>query len=305
MLDASVVICTHNPRSDYFTRVLDGLRNQTVSRDKWELLIIDNASQVPLVSSWNISWHPMARHISESELGLTPARRRGIQEASANLIVFVDDDNVLDEAYLAEAIKIGQEWPFLGVWGSGSIVGDFEIKPPDHLEKYLPSLALRDVASPRWANFVSRSDATPWGAGLCVRRDIAEAYYVSCDHSSIEIMDRQGSSLLSGGDIEISFVCCSRGFGIGIFPALKLTHLIPQNRISEDYLLRLGEGAMVSNFLLDYKWSNIIPETPFDLGGMLSIAKTLLLRRGFDRSMRFAGVRAALKARQLITDLKS
>src|SRR6266576_3926621 len=101
MLDASVVICTHNPRSDYFIRVLDGLRNQTISRDKWELLIIDNASQVPLVSSWDISWHPMARHISESELGLTPARRRGIQEASADLIVFVDDDNVLDETYLA------------------------------------------------------------------------------------------------------------------------------------------------------------------------------------------------------------
>ena len=97
MLDASVIICTHNPRSDYFARVLDGLRNQTLPLDKWELLIVDNASRVPLASNWDISWHPATRHILESRLGLAPARRRGIQEASADLIIFVDDDNVLDE----------------------------------------------------------------------------------------------------------------------------------------------------------------------------------------------------------------
>ena len=133
MLDASVIICTHNPRSDYFARVLEGLRNQTLPLHKWELLIVDNASRLPLASSWDISWHPIARHILESELGLSYARRRGIQEASADLIIFVDDDNVLDEKYLAEAIKIKQEWPSLGAWGSGSIRGDFEVEPPESL----------------------------------------------------------------------------------------------------------------------------------------------------------------------------
>src|SRR4051794_23863795 len=95
MLDASVIICTHNPRSDYFARVLEGLRNQTLPLQRWELLIVDNASPVPLASTWDISWHPTGRHIQESELGLAPARRRGIQETSADLIIFVDDDNVL------------------------------------------------------------------------------------------------------------------------------------------------------------------------------------------------------------------
>jgi hypothetical protein len=300
MLDASVVICTHNPRTDYFVRVLESLRNQTLTPDKWELLVVDNASSVPLASSWDISWHPTARHILESELGLSPARRRGIQEASADLIVFVDDDNVLDKQYLSEAVRINKEWPLLGVWGSGSVNADFEVKPPDNLEKYLSSLALRDIASPRWANFVSRSDAIPLGAGLCVRREIARAYCGHCDQSPIEITDRRGASLVGGGDTEISFVSCSHGLGIGVFPELKLTHLIPQHRVSEDYMVRLGEGSMVSNLLLDYKWLNITPRTPFDLDGVLSILKTLLLRRGVDRRMRFAGVRAVLKARQII-----
>jgi hypothetical protein len=98
----------------------------------------------------------------------------------------------------------------------------------------------------------------------------------------------------------MSFVSCSHGLGIGIFPSLKLTHLIPQRRLSEDYMVRLGEGHMVSNLLLDYKWLNINPRTPFDLDGVLSILKNLLFRRGIDRRMRFAEVRAALKARQII-----
>jgi hypothetical protein len=306
MLDVSVVICTHNPRLDYFARVLNGLRNQTLALSKWELLIVDNASRDPLASSWDISWHPAGRHILESELGLSPARQRGIQEASADLIIFVDDDNVLDETYLAEALKIKQDWPSLGVWGSGSIRGDFEVEPPKILRPWLP---VREVTAPRWSNLAgshpgifgeSSGDAIPWGAGLCVRKEIAIAYGQFCDQSSLQITDRQGASLVGGGDTEISFVCCSHGLGTGIFPELKLTHLIPQHRVSNDYIIRFAEGTCLSNFLLHYKWQHIGPQSPFSIKTLLSLSKTIVLYRGVDRSIRFAWVRALAKAKRII-----
>jgi glycosyltransferase involved in cell wall biosynthesis len=305
MLDASVIICTHNPRSDYFARVLDGLRNQTLPLHKWELLIVDNASRLPLASSWDISWHPIARHTLESELGLAPARRRGIREASADLIIFVDDDNVLDETYLAEAIKIKHEWPSLGVWGSGSIRGDLEVELPETLRKHQSWLPLREVAAPRWS--ASCEGPIPWGAGLCVlgaglcvRKKVAIAYTQFCDQSSIHITGRQGDTLSAGEDIEISWVCCSHGFGIGIFPELKLTHLIPQHRCSEDYFVRFVEGTCLSNFLLDYKWRHIIPQSPFSIKTLVSLLKTILLYSGVDREMRFAWLRALAKAKRII-----
>lgn len=304
MLDASVIICTHNPRPDYFARVLDGLRNQTLPLDKWELLIVDNASRVPLASNWDISWHPATRHILESQLGLAPARRRGIQEASADLIIFVDDDNVLDETYVAEAIKIKREWPSLGVWGSGSIRGNFELEPPESLRPWLP---VREVTAPRWSNLAgsrlfgdSPEDAIPWGAGLCVRKEIAIAYSQFCDQSPVQITDRQGGSLVGGGDTEISFVCCSHGLGIGIFPELKLIHLIPQRRVSEDYIVRFAEGTCLSNFLLYYKWQHTIPQSPVGIKTLLTALKTILLYRGVDRKMRFAWMRALTKAKKII-----
>ena len=56
-----------------------------------------------LADRFNISWHPNGRHVREDELGLTPARLRGVAEAVAELLVFVDDDNILDPDYLEQA----------------------------------------------------------------------------------------------------------------------------------------------------------------------------------------------------------
>jgi glycosyltransferase involved in cell wall biosynthesis len=257
-----------------------------------------------LALSWDITWHPIARHILESELGLAPARRRGIQEASADLIIFVDDDNVLDENYLAEVVKIKQVWPSLGVWGSGCIRGDFEVEPLESLRPWLP---VRQVTVPRWSNLAgsrlfgdSPEDAIPWGAGLCVRKEIAIAYSQFCDQSSIEITDRQGVSLVGGGDTEISFVSCSHGLGIGIFAELKLTHLIPGHRVSEDYIVRFAEGTCLSNSLLHYKWQHTIPQSPYSVKTLLTALKAILLYRGVNRDIRLAWVRALVKANRII-----
>src|ERR1039457_2192213 len=91
----SVILCTHSPRSNYIRRRLEGLKAQTLPKDQWELLLIDNASEVLLANVLDISWHPLARHVREDELGSTPARLRGIRESKGELLAFADDDNVL------------------------------------------------------------------------------------------------------------------------------------------------------------------------------------------------------------------
>src|SRR5690348_10184642 len=128
MIRASVVICSHNPRPDYLGSAIDALRNQTLPKKQWELILVDNASEQPLSEAWDLSWHPSARHIRETELGIAIARQRGIKESTAELIVFVDDDNVLAPDYLSAVINICEQWPQLGVWG-GSIAPKFEVEP--------------------------------------------------------------------------------------------------------------------------------------------------------------------------------
>ncbi|MEM9284228.1 MAG: glycosyltransferase family 2 protein, partial [Verrucomicrobiota bacterium] len=109
----SVVICTHNPRMDYLYRTLDGLRGQSLPTSEWELVIVDNKSNDPLTRRVDLSWHKVSRVVREQNLGLTPARLRGIQETIGDIVVFVDDDNILAESYLSNVLRIHREHPFL------------------------------------------------------------------------------------------------------------------------------------------------------------------------------------------------
>lgn len=238
-LDVSVIICAHNPRTDYLERVLEALRRQSLAMDRWELLVIDNASEEPLAKHLDLAWHPNARCIRENELGLTPARLRGIFEAEAELLVWVDDDNVLAEDYLEQAIDLGEAHQFLGAWG-GSSIPEFEAEPERWLAPYVPEVCLRTVEVVRWARNPGELGPCPSGAGLCVRRTVARHFAVEvAKHPTRKLLGRRGSSLMSAEDVDMVLGCIDLDYGYGLFPALRLTHLISARRVSAPYLKRL------------------------------------------------------------------
>src|ERR1700733_11576369 len=193
----SVIICTHNPRPDYLRRTLDALKAQTLPREKWELLLIDNASEKPLVGVWDLSWHPHARHLHESELGLTPARLSGIRESKGDLLVFVDDDNVLAGDYLFAAAELFARRSDLGV-ASGRLLPEDETPPPEWFRLYESWIAVRRIDQSVWSNFLD-SRAEPCGAGMCLRKQIALNYAQKASDNTLQrILGRKGSNLLSG-----------------------------------------------------------------------------------------------------------
>jgi glycosyltransferase involved in cell wall biosynthesis len=246
----SVVICTHNPRPDYLRRVLDALKAQTLSLEQWELLLMDNASKERLADIWDLSWHPHARHIREEKLGKTHALLTAIREAKGSLLMTVDDDNVLRSDFLENTVKISTEFPFLGAWGA-SVEGEFEHEIPDWLKPHLLALAVRKVDRDYWSNYYADSRSMPVGAGLCVRKLVAEAYAraLISRPASMEL-DRKGTSLVSGGDIDLAMTAYDSGFGTAVFNRLHITHIIPKARMTVDYLCRLLEGIEYSTHLL-------------------------------------------------------
>jgi glycosyltransferase involved in cell wall biosynthesis len=249
-MDLTVVICTHNPRQDYLDRVLKALQAQTLATERWELLVIDNASNSSVADRIDITWHPHSRCIREPKLGLTPARLRGIDAARGHLIVFVDDDNVLGADYLLNTDRIASQHPAMGVWG-GSIVGEFEQTPPAWSKRYLPLLAIREITADKLSDVLPPHETTPCGAGLCVRRIVAEHYakLVVSDGRRMSL-DRKGKLLSSGGDTDLALVASDLGMGSGQFVALQLTHLIPAARLELTYLLRLIECMAYSHTVL-------------------------------------------------------
>lgn len=251
MHDITVITCTHNPRPDYLTSTIAALAGQNLSRDRWEYLLIDNASAPSRAPNVDLSWHPQARTIREDKLGLTPARLRGIQEAQGELLVFVDDDNVLDTNFLEQALKVAKEKSFLGSW-SGQCRARFDEPPPEWTRRYWGNLVIREFDTDRWSNIPRLPETMPCGAGLCVRRLVAN-HYLTCHETGRTpiLLDRSGDSLVSGGDNDLAACACDLGIGVGLIAALKLTHLIPPERLTLDYLVRLTEGIYFSGAILD------------------------------------------------------
>jgi glycosyltransferase involved in cell wall biosynthesis len=249
----SVIICTHNPRADYLQRVLDTLKAQTLTREQWELLIIDNASAEQLADRWNLQWHPNARHVREDQPGLTSARLCAISQSKGDLLVFVDDDNALAPDFLEKAKALAADYPFLGVLGAGILEPEFEVPPPSELNPYLRFLALRRVPTARWSNNTEDFEGAPWGAGLCATRQVAERYRgLIAQLDATSVLGRRRQQLFCGEDDVFSWAAAAIGKGFGIFPELRVTHLISAERLNRAYFIRLLRAHAFSHSVLDF-----------------------------------------------------
>jgi hypothetical protein len=97
----------------------------------------------------------------------------------------------------------------------------------------------------------SCSEFYPWGAGMVVRKAAMERYvgWATADISSV-ISGRRGSDLTSGEDLEIVISALESGWKIGYFPQLQLIHLMPDSRLTREYLGRYTFSVRKSNILV-------------------------------------------------------
>lgn len=291
----SVVTCTRNPRPDYFRRLIDSLSVQSLNRTEWEFLIVDNASSDPqqiAAEGARIG----ARIIVEPRVGLTHARLAGISSTTGSIIVFFDDDNVPNSTYLENALEIAALFPFIGSWG-GSVSGEFESPIPPWMQRRLRMVAVREVANDFWSNLPGTADSMPLGAGLCVRRSVAQRY-LELHESGMRpiVLDRAGDSLVSGGDEDLAACAVDVGLGLGVFRKLKLTHLIPAGRFDASYMVRLAYGIAYSGVIR--KWYHGEQPASGKRSMQSSIAEALRRRimTREDRSIRIAEAQGRAQA---------
>ena len=263
----SAVIPAHDPDPGRLRQTLRALKAQSLPAQQFEIVLVNNASSSFPDEIFLAEFGPeRLAVIEEKRLGLTAARLAGFAASRGAIVVLVDDDNVLDSNYLAVALQIGRDHPHLGSW-SGNVELVFEpgaVPPPALWRGYL---AERSTPAATWSNDPRHNESTPWGAGMCVRRSLAEAYQAHCASDPKRLrLDLQGKSLTYGGDTDIAFFGCTIGFGKGVFPQLHLRHLIPKERCETDYLLRAVEGHAYSEWLHHWVLHGEVPTEDAGLG---------------------------------------
>ncbi len=260
-MQVSVLTCTHNPRPEYLQRTLAALRAQTLPATDWELIVVDNASTPPISAQIKLDWQLNGRIVVEPTLGLTPARLRAIREAKSDLLVFVDDDNVLAQDFLAEAVRLAAAKPFLGAFGC-SIRAVYEKEPAGELREWVSLLTVGEFTEERWSNLGVLGGEVltlPSGAGLVIRTNVAKEYARLTANDPLRAsLDRRGADLTGSGDRDLAAMSRRLGLGAGKFPSLKIDHLIPAGRVEVGYLVRLAEatayGEVILYYLHDLPW---------------------------------------------------
>lgn len=245
-----VILCTHNPRWDYLLRTLDSIAQQErVDGVEISKVLVDNNSPADCAEKLKkICAERGFNYLFEKEQGQVHARMTGMRNTTGDLIIWSDDDTVFAPDYFAAAARIAKDKPFLGIWG-GSVVLELEKPVRDDVRPFLVLLTEQFVKREEWSNY---RDCTPVaGAGMCMRRVVAERCMGNYHNSPLyKFLGRRVDNLFSGEDWDFCLTCAEMGYGVGRMPQLSLTHLIPERRTKEDYLLKIAYGHKYSGQIL-------------------------------------------------------
>jgi glycosyltransferase involved in cell wall biosynthesis len=145
----SVIVCTHN-RSKLLETTLISLLQQDVDCTRYEIIIVDNASQDgtrDLISTYSKNTPaPKISYIYEGHLGTSWARNAGWQAARGSIIAYIDDDERAEQDWLSFLVKAMDENPMPVMAVGGAIRLDWDGQRPNwlpnSLERYYSSVEM-------------------------------------------------------------------------------------------------------------------------------------------------------------------
>jgi hypothetical protein len=115
------------------------------------------------------------------------------------------------------------------------------------------------------------------------------------------LLDRNPQNLFCGGDDLFSWLSVGSDTGFGVFPELRITHLIPAGRVRRDYLVRLAYGHSFSLALLRYMVYGTIPR-PVTIFRRLRIIAHGLKHGWFSMRCNWADSTGMVDATQFISE---
>jgi glycosyltransferase involved in cell wall biosynthesis len=279
-LKVTVAIPTYN-RADFLRQTLAGLVAQQFPRDHFEILVLDNNSSdhTRNVVAEFASAHPAPRYVLETQQGLDYARNRAIAEARGDIILFADDDILVQPDWLAQMLApfASEAAEKIGAVG-GEVIPVFPDGLPPWVAEWHAPLAFRTDAGPLPARH------SPMGANLAIPR--AAFARVGIFHTAL---DRAAGNYFSGGDSEMVRRLRTAGFEIWFAPAAAVKHQMPASRTTFRYAARHAFDSARSRTIdragqpggkayLASRWlANILKVLGY---GLLALLSALILRTG-------------------------
>ncbi len=279
-IKVTVAIPTYN-RADFLRQTLAGITVQQFPRDHFEVLVIDNNStdHTRAVVAEFAAARPAPRYILETQQGLDYGRNRAIAEARGDIILFGDDDILVQPDWIAQMTvpMLADSAQRIGAVG-GEVIPVFPDGLPDWVREWHAPLAFRADTGPIEARH------SPMGANLAFPRWVFDR--LGRFHTAL---DRAAGNYFSGGDSEMIRRVREAGLAVWFSPAAAVKHQMPASRTTFRYarrhafdsarsrvIDRAGQPGATS-YLLGRFIANILKALSYALVALLN---ALVLRTG-------------------------
>ena len=231
----SVIICTYN-REKYLYNVLKSIAENDFPADQYEIVLINNNSTDRTEEECRrfVEDFPEVRfrYFVEPRQGLSYARNRGLTESKGDIVVFVDDDALVNKAYLQTYADFFDRHPEIEAAG-GPIIPQYETSEPAWMSHYTKALitGYKDLGDK--AREFPKGDY-PGGGNAAYRASVFQKVGLF----NVEL-GRKGDSLIGAEEKDIFDKMGSRKMRFFYLPTAILYHLIPEKKLTADYFDRL------------------------------------------------------------------
>lgn len=294
MCKLSVVICSYN-REKYIAESINAALNQSVSLVDYQIVVVNNNSTdaTDTICLELLSEGKQFDYVVEIKQGLSHARNRGIDEARGEIIVFVDDDAMMEPNYVENVLTFFSEKDSISAVG-GRIFPRYEEKNANWMSPVLmPLIAALDMGNqPK----PFRMGKFPIGANMAFRKSVFD----KIGTFNVEL-GRNGNSLQGGEEKDIFARMRAVNMDIWYCPYIVVYHVIPTSRLQKSYIKRMGIGIGESEYIRTKSISN----SAFIIAGLKEFMKwgvTFVLAFGYFLTFQFPKAIMLLQFRSWVSN---
>jgi glycosyltransferase involved in cell wall biosynthesis len=254
MMDLSIIICTHN-NSRLLEQAIKSLDVQMNDLNTGqEIIVVDNNSKDDTAEVVKKYEDKKLKYVFERKIGLSNARNTGIKNSSGKIIAFLDDDVLVDKAWVENLLKYFDDPKAMCV--GGRILPWWECSPPTWLLQgdYFYMLALLDLGEKP----IQLYKPTLWGANISFRREVFSK------HGNFNTkLGRKGKKLLGGEETELLNKLISAGDKILYAPDAIVRHFVQSKRMKRRYLIKYAYyNGIEEGMIKKYSYKRLFCKVP-------------------------------------------
>ena len=232
----SVIICTYN-RERYIFNVLKSIADGELPHSEYEIVLVDNncTDNTRSESKRFVATYPdiRFRYLIETNQGLSYARNCGIRNSSGDILVYVDDDALVNPQYLRTYSDFFAR-NATAVAAGGPILPQYDgCEEPQWMSHYTRQLITGRLYLSNKERLFPKN-AFPGGGNAAYRRDVFDKVGLF----NVEL-GRKGDSLIGAEEKDLFDKMTTLGMTFYYLPDAILYHLIPPKKLTRDYFDRL------------------------------------------------------------------